>query len=278
MTPIEHAREIALTVGTKILRELADDQVPEIGIVLGTGWGNALVFHDHKAKFFDEIGFPQRFLQPIEGHARKVICGKIAGKRVIALSGRIHLNEHSTDPNIPEMVRLQIQMMLEMGVHKFIITNAAGSLKAECRVGDVVVADGFVTLFAPAMPLFAGEFCSPEDKLSPRMREIALEAKVHKDDKILLTHQGGYVMLRGSFFEGRRYDKAFLRLTGASSVGMSTLPEMCVVALYPKAEALCLSLITNTDSEEHSHESNQARAKQASPLLGAYLEQIIRQI
>jgi len=277
MTPIERAKVRAYATAHHLKEEICEGKTPEIAIILGTGWGDALPDFNNIASL-KWLGFPGDSIQDIEGHSRTVVYGELGGKKVIALRGRIHLNEHSTDPNIPMMARLQVQMFLEMGVRKFIITNAAGSLKKDCQVGDVVVADGFVTLFAPAMPLFAGEFCSPEDKLSPRMREIASETKVLKDGKILLTHQGGYAMLRGSFFEGRRYDKAFLRLTGASTVGMSTLPEMCIIALYPDTEALCLSFITNSDSEEHSHESNQARAKQASPLLGAYLEQIISKI
>ncbi len=278
MTAIKRAKARAVTTAQSLKRELCNGELtPEIAVILGTGWGDALPdFHNMIS--LSAIGFPRESIQEIDGHSRTVIYGELAGKRVIALRGRIHLNEHSTDPDIPMMARLQVQMFLEMGVRKFIITNAAGSLKQECQVGDVVVADGFVTLFAPPMPLFAGEFCSPEDKLSRHMREIALETKVLKESKILPTHQGGYAMLRGPLFEGRRYDKPFLRLTGASAVGMSTLPEMCIIALYPDAEALCLSFITNTDSEEHSHETNQARAKESSPLLGAYLEQIIRQI
>lgn len=278
MTAIKRAKARAVTTAQSLMRELCDGgPAPEIAVILGTGWGDALPNLHNMISLF-AIGFPRESIQDIDGHSRTVVCGELAGKRVIALKGRIHLNEHSTDPDIPMMARLQVQMFLEMGVRKFILTNAAGSLKKECQVGDVVIADGFVTLFAPPMPLFAGEFCSPEDKLSHRMRETALETKVLKDGKVLLTHQGGYAMVRGPLFEGRRYDKPFLRLTGASAVGMSTLPEMCVIALYPDAEALCLSFITNTDSEEHSHETNQARAKESSALLGAYLEQVIRQI
>lgn len=277
MTPIERAENRAQAARWSLKKKLVGDVVPEVGLILGTGWGNALKPEGAKSIRFDEItGFGE--LQAIEGHARTVMFGKISGKNVIALNGRIHLNEHPTDPDIPRMVRLQIQMLLELGVRKFILTNAAGSLVQTCCVGDIVIADGFVTLFAPPMPLYAGEFCSPEDRLSPRMRSIAGECKPLKDGHVLLSHSGGYAMLRGPFFEGRRYDKQILSKTHARAVGMSTLPEMCIISLYDKAEALCLSFITNSDSEEHSHEANQARAKESSALLGAYLEQIIERI
>ncbi|MDD5437599.1 MAG: hypothetical protein PHC70_00430 [Patescibacteria group bacterium] len=277
-TEIEVAQRRANAASWFLKRQFGEDEaVPEIGIILGTGWGDALNIMGAASVPFKEIpGFDG--LQPLEGHARRVWSGEVAGKRIIALQGRIHLNEHPSDPRLPELVRLQVQMLLELGVRKFILTNAVGSLKHECKVGDLVIADGLVTLFAPPMPLYAGEFCSPEDRLDRGMRANALDIKVVKDGAVLLTHSGGYAMVRGPFFEGRKYDKYILRNTGAMTVGMSLLPELCTIALYPSASAVCLSFITNTMDEEHSHETNQTRAKQSSALLGEYLERLIEQI
>lgn len=283
MTNIEEAKNRAQHACSHLKKMFfgeneSDQDMPEIGIVLGTGWGDALNLKECKESPFSFIpGFSQN-LPEIPGHARKVLYGELGNKRVIVLSGRIHMNEHPADPRLPEMVRLQIQMLLELGVRKFILTNAAGSLKTECQVGDLVVTDGFVTLFAPPMPLYAGEFCSPEDRLDRHMRSVASDIRVFKDDAVLLTHNGGYAMVRGPFFEGRKYDKYILRNTGVMAVGMSLLPEMCVIALYEGASAVCLSFITNTMSEEHSHETNQQRAKQSSALLGEYLERLVAQI
>lgn len=315
MTPVEHARSVALLAGGFLMGQPCEGTAPDIALILGTGWGDALKLQDPREIPLAEIpGFPSASMQAIPGHARTVVFGDLAGKHVIALRGRIHLNEHPTDPNIPLMVRLQVQMLLELGVKKFILTNAAGSLIDKCKVGNIVIADGFITVFAPAMPLFAGEFCSPEDRLSSRMREIAQGVGAGPGGDVLCRHQGGYAMLRGPFFEGRRYDKKLLAeirqgrrpnrrrdekilaairqarrqdrryelrtltTAGASAVGMSTLPEACIIALYPDTEALCLSFITNSASEEHSHEANQARAKESSALLGDYLADIISKI
>lgn len=279
MTPVEHAKSIALLASGFLMGRPCEGTAPDVALILGTGWGDALKLQDSREVPLVEIpGFPSASMQTIPGHARTVVFGDLAGKHVIALRGRIHLNEHPTDPNIPLMVRLQVQMLLELGVKKFILTNAAGSLIDKCKVGDIVIADGFLTVFAPAMPLFAGEFCPPEDRLSSRMRGIAQGARTSPSGDVLCRHQGGYAMLRGPFFEGRRYDKRSLAETGAIAVGMSTLPEMCVLALYPDTEALCLSFITNSASEEHSHEANQARAKESSALLGDYLTDIISKV
>lgn len=279
MTPIESAKHIAKQAADHLRRKLCPGNIiPDVAIVLGTGWGGSLKLGGQSEMRFKDIAcFTGEKLLEIPGHARKVICGEIGGKHVIALSGRIHLNENPGDPQIPKMARLQIQMLLEMGVRKFILTNAVGSLKQECMVGDIVIADGLVTLFAPPMPLYAGEFCSPEDVLSESMRGTAKECSHLEDGGILLSHCGGYAMVLGPYFEGRKYDKRILHDCGASTVGMSLLPELCTIALYG-GKALCLSFVTNTFDEVHSHTTNQARAKESSALLSAYLEKVVEQI
>ncbi|MEK7655315.1 MAG: purine-nucleoside phosphorylase [Patescibacteria group bacterium] len=269
------ARRIAEEATYLIEQSLTPDRIPAVALVLGTGWGGAMELEMSKGLELENIrGFENlKHLPRIEGHERVVVCGDIGGKRVIALRGRIHLNEDSThQAEVGGMVRLQIEMLLELGVKRFILTNAAGSLRPEIEVGSVVMADSFVSLFAPAMPLFGGEFCCPQDRLSSAWREAALEAArpVH-----ITVHQGAYAMLRGPQFEGTGLDKKMLRDAGAAVVGMSTYPEMCVIATRPGTKALCLSFVTNTDSEAHSHEENQARAKEKSAQLGALLRNIV---
>ena len=82
-------------------------------------------------------------------------------------------------------------------------------------------------------------------------------------------------MVRGPFFEGRKYDKTTLARTGASVVGKSVLPEACVASVYDGVRVLALSFVTNDDVEEHSHEENQRAAKAAAPKLGDFLSEVI---
>lgn len=270
------AQQSAKRLSESILRSFKLEAPPDVGLVLGTGWGDTLKLENETSVPFQQLLLRMRQstyqLGELPGHERRVSYGRIGDARVIALRGRVHLNEHPNDPMVPLLVRLQVQMLLELGVRRFILTNAAGSLKDDVRVGDIVVADGFVSLFAPAMPLYAGEFCSPEDTLDRRLQLIGIET-----ESPLCRHQGGYAMMRGPFFEGRRYDKPLLRQTGAACVGMSTLPEASIIALNG-AKALCLSYITNDDKEVHSHETNQARARERSQQLGDYLAKLVNAI
>jgi purine-nucleoside phosphorylase len=249
-------------------------------LVLGTGWGDAIELQGAKSVPFAKIpGFAG--LGELEGHARRAECGMLADKKVIVLRGRIHLNEAPCDRGLAEMVRLQIEMLAKLGVEKLILTAAVGALNKGAagipyQVGDICVLDGFVTIFAPDMPLFAGEFCSPEDALDPALAEIALKS-AGEIEPLLTAHHGGYVMIRGPFFEGRKYDKPALAATGARVVGMSTLPEACVASLHG-LKVLGLSFVTNDDLAVHSHESNLARAKESGRALGSYLTRIVSQI
>ncbi len=255
-----------------------------IGLILGTGWGDVLKLRNVKEVPFKSIpGFEG--LREIEGHARRVAYGTIGGVPVIALRGRVHLNEAPCSPRLMEMVRLQVEMLIRLGVNRLILTCAVGHVNFPPGVGDVCVIDGFVTLFAPDMPLYAGEFCSPEDTLDRDLIKIALDSgePVNYDGKPgsgrrPRVAKGGHAMVRGPFFEGRRYDKSTLAQAGASVVGMSVLPEACVAALYPGVRVLGLGYETNGASEEHSHETNLARAKSAAVLLGGYLRRIIKQL
>lgn len=263
------AKKAAETIRQKL--GVPTDENP-IGLVLGTGWGDVLnISESVEIPFGDIPGFEK--LGTLQGHARRVIFGKLEGRPILALRGRVHLNEAPNDPVIPTMVRLQIEMLLQLGVKTLILTSAVGSLDRTVRVGDIVDADGFITLFAPPMPLWAGEFCSPEDTLDEKLGRIAFE---ERED--LHVRLGGHAMVAGPFFEGRGYDKAVLRSTGASVVGMSVLPEACIAALYEEVKVLALCFVTNSAYEPHSHEENLARAKKSRDLLGAYLIRIVSRL
>ncbi len=251
------------------LREL------DTALVLGTGWGDTLKLQAVRERSLSLLsGFKQ--LDVLEGHKRSIIFGRLNNKPIVALSGRVHLNEAPVDESIYKMTRLQIEMLIHLGVKKLILTNAAGSLCSYIKPGDIVVADGFLSLFAGQTPLWGGEFCSPDDVLDSDMRGAAKEAS----HGLIEAHTGGYAMVRGPFFEGRKYDKLFLRNTGCSVVGMSTFPEACIASLYKDegVRVVAISFVTNTDSEEHSHQANLKRAKESSAKLGEYLRRLISKI
>lgn len=245
----------------------------DTAIVLGTGWGDKLDIKDpHFVRFEDVPGFSG--LQELEGHQRRFVYGVVEGKKVIVLKGRIHLNEDPGNPEIFKMVRLQIEVLMQLGIKKLVLTCAAGALPGSAAKKDsLVIIKGFVTVFSPQMPLWAGEFCSPEDILSKKLANLAWKKQKHFKGE---TIEGFYAMVIGPFFEGRMKDKKALSDAGASVVGMSMLPEACIAALYPDVNVLALAFITNDSKEVHSHKLNVEEAKKFGEGLSKYLTQIVK--
>lgn len=246
-----------------------------VGVILGTGWGDALELKDATEEI-PLAGLPGfEGLPRLEGHRRAVRIGTVGRTRVAALSGRIHMNE-AHDPDHWKLVRLQTEMLIKLGAKTIVVTCAAGSLSKDVRVGDILLIDGFLMSVAPRLPLVRGEFCSPEDTLDRKLRTAANMLFIGDDPRSV--HVGGYAMLLGPAFEGRKYDKPFLASTGIKAVGMSVLPEAAVAALYGGVKVLPMAFITNDAYEEHSHEENLRRSKERAPLLGDYLARVINAI
>ncbi len=290
---MKEKRAQAAKKAAKFIRDYFSMSKHPIGLILGTGWGQAFDFKVDfvKLPFEDIPGFKK--LSKIKGHERRLIIGEIADREVIILDGRVHLNEAPFSKRIAKMVRLQTEMLFQLGVKQIIATNAVGALKVNQKkldelsslaasrhqnsfpdpalhVGQIAVIDGFISLYAPPMPLWGGEFCSPDDVLTPKLMQLAL----HLQDEHIIAKPTGLAMLRGPQFEGRKYDKALLSKSGAGVVGMSIYPEACIAALYD-VEFLGLGFVTNDEKEEHSHETNLARAKEMAEHLGSYLTRII---
>lgn len=254
---------------------------PKTAIILGTGWGDVLMDNMVFSQTFHLADLPEfhalRDMQQIQGHHRELVLAFLkTGQSVAMLRGRIHMNENHSGEELAKMVRLQVEMLIKLGVKNLVLTNAAGSLRPEVKVGNIVIHDSFVTLFAPPLPLWAGEFVSPEDTLLKgrngwwMMQAIANAGLVH--------HYGAGAMVRGPYFEGRKHDKRILSECGATMAMMSILPEAAIAALYPQVNVYAMSFITNTASEEHSHEENQKRAKESSAKLGCMLLNLINYI
>ncbi len=254
--------------------DLGDDARP-VGVVLGTGWGDALALDDRRELPLKALpGFSR--LSALEGHARTVVTGTLDGTRITALSGRVHLYEAPADAELHAMVRLQTEMLIHLGARRLVLTCAAGSLDPKIKTGHLVAIDGFVSLYAPEMPLFGGEFPSPDAALDVEC--VAADFPGTSTPGIRSAWRGGYAMVRGPHFEGRRYDKKPLAATGASVVGMSMLPEACVAALYAEegVRVAAVAHVTNGIDEATTHDEHLARSRQASPRLSALLSDTVR--
>ena len=148
---------------------------PEIGIVLGSALGPfAQHVEDPVVIPYEEI--PNFLRSTVATHAGKLICGTIAGKKVVCMSGRFHSYEGYDFDQLTAPVRL----FKLLGCRAVILTNAAGGVNENFKPGDImIIIDqmmfcGFSPLRGKNIPEFGPRFFDVQEMYTPALRELAL--------------------------------------------------------------------------------------------------------
>jgi len=256
------------------VRERADG-VPDVAVVLGSGLG------DFANRLTGATAIPYGDLpnwpaSSVIGHEGKLVVGTLAGKRVAALSGRVHFYEgHDL-----RTVSFAARVIGRLGVKVLILTNAAGGINVALKPGTLMVMDDHINLLG-SNPLvganedaFGARFPDMSEVYSKRLRGIADE--VARRQGLAIGH-GVYVAVHGPSYETPAEIRAF-RTMGADAVGMSTVPE-AIVARHMGIEVLGISCITNAAAgvlpQPLHHDEVMEVARQVRGAFAALLEGII---
>ena len=206
-----------------------------------------------KIDYHDIPHFP---VSTVEGHAGKMVIGKLQGKNVIALQGRFHYYEGYS----LEQVTFPVRVFKALGVSTMIITNACGGISPHLYPGALMFITDHIN-FIGDNPLIGKNF----NELGPRFPDmstaydkglIALGKQVAAELNIG-TQEGIYTAVSGPYY----YSKAELRMVkgfGSDTIGMSTVPET-IVAVHTGMKVLGISCITdmadpdNLVPLEHAH-------------------------
>src|SRR5687767_14121529 len=123
-----------------VLRDRCPD-VPDVAIVLGSGLGDfAEGLTGAVTTPYGDI--PHWPASAVIGHAGKLVVGRLAGKRVAALSGRAHFYEgHDL-----RTVTFATRVLWLLGVKTLILTNAAGGINTAFKPGTLMVIDDHINL------------------------------------------------------------------------------------------------------------------------------------
>jgi len=254
-----------------------------IGLILGSGLNPlAEAIEEAVAVPYEEI--PHFSTSTAPGHEGRLIVGKLAGKTVAAMQGRIHLYEGYS----AEEITFPIRVMQRLGVGTLILTNAAGGLNPSFRAGDFMLIEdhlnfvgmaGHNPLLGPNMDAFGTRFPSMTHAYPRSLREAALESARELE---VTLRQGVYAFLAGPNFETPA-EVRYLRMVGADAVGMSTVPE-ALVAVHAGMKVLGISTITNVAIDqldaggETSHEEVLETGRIVVPQLTALLMAILERI
>ncbi len=248
---------------------------PETAIILGTGLGQ-LASEITDAYYFSYNEIPNFPISTVEGHAGRLIFGKLGDKDIMAMEGRFHYYEgyDMKQVTFPERV------MYELGIETLFVSNAAGGMNPDFLIGDLMVITDHINMF-PEHPLRGKNF--PTGPRFPDMHEaynkqlIALANDIAAEKNIRLVH-GVYMGVSGPTFETPAEYRAFRRL-GADAVGMSTVPEV-IVACHCGIKVFGMSIITDLGLEgqavEVSHEEVQVAANKAQPLMTEIMREMIK--
>lgn len=213
----------------------------DVAVVLGSGLGD---FADHLggASTIPYGDIPHWPASRVMGHAGKLVVGTLAGKKVLALSGRVHAYEgHDL-----QTVTFAVRALGRLGIPRVILTNAAGGISPNCARGALMVIDDHINLLGnnplvgPNDERFGLRFPDMTYVYSPRLRTIADET-AHAIG-VPIQH-GVYIAVLGPSYETPAEIRAF-RTLGADAVGMSTAPE-AIAARHMGIEVLGISCITN---------------------------------
>jgi purine-nucleoside phosphorylase len=214
---------------------------PQVGIILGTGLGGLAEDIDAEARLpYEEIPFFPR--STVQSHAGRFVCGRLAGKQVVAMEGRFHFYEGYS----LQQITLPVRAMKALGCSVLIVSNACGGMNPQFGKGDLMVIEDHINLMGDN-PLIGKnddrlgirfpDMCQPYDRdLIHLTQRLALEEKI-------VCHKGVFVAVPGPNLETRA-EYRFLRGIGADVVGMSSVPEI-IVGVHAGLRNLGLSVITD---------------------------------
>ena len=225
---------------------------PRLGVVLGTGLGGL-------ADRLDDVwSMPSRdtgWLVPstATGHAGRVVCGSLgirsslSGRTgacdVVMLQGRVH----GYEGHAPESLSRGVELLAALGATTVLLTNAAGGLRPDMQVGELVVLNdhidlvrqpwtsGLETAAAGVLRIARATQCY-DPLLVAGMLEAARSAAAS-------ARAGVYAHLTGPSYETRA-EYRMLRKFGADVVGMSTVPEV-IAGRQLGLRVAAVSVVTN---------------------------------
>ncbi len=196
----------------------------------------------------------------------------------MAMKGRFHFYEgyNMKEVTFPERV------MYELGIETLFVSNAAGGMSPDFRIGDLMVITDHINFF-PEHPLRGKNF--PTGPRFPDMHEtydqqlIKLADKIAEEKNIKLQH-GVYVGVQGPTFETPAEYRMYATL-GGHAIGMSTVPEV-IVAHHCGIRTFGISVITDLGGfdvpVEVSHDDVQEAANRAQPIMTGLIREMVNRL
>lgn len=260
------------------LPDVCFKNAPDLGILLGSGWGDALVMDEVLARL-NYADIPGLGASTVKGHQGEFILYRRQGRLIAAWCGRRHFYEGAGW----EPVVLPIEILRRMGCEKVLLTNASGGINPALHAGDfVIIRDhlnlvGINPLIGPHVKDWGERFPDMTEVYTRHLVEL-LHASANRLG--LRVMDGVYAYTSGPCYETPAEVQAY-RSQGADVVGMSTVPE----AIFAKScmmKVAGLSFVSNLAAgiSRHplNHEEVMLAGQEAKPKMSALIEDFIGRI
>jgi len=257
--------------------EKVTDFRPKLALVLGSGLGGFADTHMDVRASIDYSDIEYFPVSTVTGHTGRLIFGYVGDVPIVAMQGRVHYYEG----NAIEDTVLPIRTLRTLGCDTLILTNAAGGINTDYRVGDFMIIEDHISSLIPS-PL-RGEnvdelgvrFPDMSHVYDERMRASAREIARENGIKF---HEGVYIQAPGPQYETPTEIKMY-RAWGADAVGMSTVCE-AIAARHAGYRICGISLITNAaaglSKTDLTHEEVKAAADLAAAKFATLVSELIK--
>ncbi len=214
---------------------------PHVGVVLGSGLGGFAQRLNTCCEIpYDRI--PHWPVSTAEGHAGRLILGRLGDLAVAVMAGRAHLYEGYP----PDRVVFGVRVLAKLGIRVLVLTNAAGGINPTVRRGLLVLISDHINLqgsnplVGPNDESLGPRFPDMSEAYPERLRRLARRTA---DELGIPLAEGVYAAMLGPSYETPA-EIRFLRAIGADLVGMSTVPE-AIAARHMGVPVLAISCVTN---------------------------------
>lgn len=251
---------------------------PEVGLILGSGLGDLAERIEEAVRIpYGEI--PHFPVSTVEGHAGRLVIGRLGGRQVAAMQGRVHYYEGYS----MQQITFPVRVMKALGCRTLVVTCASGGLNPSFEAGDLMLITDHINMMGedplrgPNPAELGPRFPAMVDAYTPALREVALQVAAEQG---FALRQGVYSPITGPSYNTSA-ELRMLQVLGSDSVGMSTVPEV-MVAAHMGMQVVGVACITDMalpDQPVHlTHEEVMATAERTKPRFQSLIMGLLSQL
>ena len=215
--PMQAINQTAMDEAVAAVKAAWPDAKPKLGILLGSGWSEAVADFTVKASLsYEDI--PNLGKTAVVGHAGQLLHAECNGSELFIFQGRRHCYEgEGWTP-----VVLPVWILKQFGAETVLLTNASGGIREDLNPGSLMAIEDHINMLGgnPLQgahnPNLGERFPDQTAVYDHDLRQALVAAGADAS--------GVYVAASGPTFETPAEVRAF-RSMGADVVGMSTVPE-----------------------------------------------------